>query len=130
MLGILPEPKKVLVVEDNELSLRLLIEILEYEGYAVLSTELGEAAIELVRQHRPDLILMDIQLPGISGMETAQRLKGNAQTRTIPIIAITAFAMSGDEKKILASGCDAYISKPFRVAELLTLVERWTTSRT
>jgi two-component system cell cycle response regulator DivK len=63
-------------------------------------------------------------------METAQRLKGDAQTRTIPIIAITAFAMSGDEKKILASGCDAYISKPFRVAELLTLVERWTTSRT
>jgi len=95
-------PTKVLIVEDNELSLRLLLEILEYEGYEVLSTELGEAAIELVRQHRPDLILMDIQLPGISGMETAQRLKGDAQTRTIPIIAITAFAMSGDEKKILA----------------------------
>jgi len=130
MLGIRPEPKKVLIVEDNELSLRLLLEILEYEGYEVLSTELGEAAIELVRQHRPDLILMDIQLPGISGMETAQRLKGDAQTRTIPIIAITAFAMSGDEKKILASGCDAYISKPFRVAELLTLVERWTTNLT
>jgi two-component system cell cycle response regulator DivK len=114
---------------DNELNLRLLKDILEYNGYTVLSTELGEPALELARQHRPDLILMDIQLPDISGMEAARRLKQDDQTRTIPIIAVTAFAMSGDESQILASGCDAYISKPFRIAELLTLVERWTTNR-
>jgi two-component system cell cycle response regulator DivK len=122
--------KTVLIVEDDELSLRLLIDILQHHGYAVLSTELGEAAFELARQHGPALILMDIQLPDISGMEAVRRLKEDDQTQTIPIIAVTAFAMSGDEAQILASGCDAYIAKPFRVAELLGLVDRWTTSRT
>ncbi len=73
---------------------------------------------------------MDVQLPDISGMEAARRLKGDEQTRTIPIIAVTAFAMSGDEAKILASGCDAYVSKPFNVVEFLKVVERWTTGRT
>ena len=122
-------PKTVLIVEDNELNLRLLIDILDYNGYTVLTTRLGESALELARQHRPDLILMDIQLPDISGMEAARRLKDDDETRTIPIIAVTAFAMSGDEVQILASGCDAYLSKPFRIGELLTLVEHWTTSR-
>jgi two-component system, cell cycle response regulator DivK len=123
-------PKTVLIVEDNELNLRLLIDILQHHGYTVLSTELGEAALELARQHRPDLILMDIQLPDISGMEAVRRLKEDDQTQTIPIIAVTAFAMSGDESQILASGCDAYIAKPFRVAELLGLVDQWITNRT
>ena len=133
MLGDLSEssaPKTVLIVEDNELNLRLLKDILEYNGYTVLSTELGEPALELARQHRPDLILMDIQLPDISGMEAARRLKQDDQTRTIPIIAVTAFAMSGDEAQILASGCDAYVSKPFNLVEFLKLVERWTTNLT
>jgi two-component system cell cycle response regulator DivK len=121
--------KTVLIVEDNELNLRLLKDILGYHGYTVFSAGLGELAHELARQHRPDLILMDIQLPDISGMEAARRLKEDDQTRTIPIIAVTAFAMSGDESQILASGCDAYISKPFKIVELLTLVERWTTTR-
>src|SRR5205823_1158768 len=119
----------VLIVEDNELNLKLLNDILEYQGYTVFTTRLGEPALELARQHRPDLILLDIQLPDISGMEAARRLKADDQTRTIPIIAVTAFAMSGDEAKILASGCDAYVSKPFNVIEFITLVERWTTSR-
>ena len=88
---------------------------------------LGDAALGLAHQHRPDLILMDIELPDISGMEAARRLKENDQTRTIPIIAVTAFAMSGDEAKILASGCDAYVAKPFNVVEFLKLVEYWTT---
>jgi len=123
-------PKTVLIVEDNELNLRLLSDILEYNGYTIFTTRLGEPALELARQHRPDLILMDIQLPDISGMEAARRLKDDDETRTIPIIAVTAFAMSGDEVQILASGCDAYLSKPFRIDELLTLVEHWTTSRT
>jgi two-component system cell cycle response regulator DivK len=121
--------KTVLIVEDNELNLRLLTDILEYHGYTILTTRLGEPALELARQHRPDLILMDIQLPDISGMEAARRLKDDDQTNTIPIIAVTAFAMSGDEVQILASGCDAYLSKPFRIGELLMLVEHWTTSR-
>src|SRR5712672_1104585 len=111
--------KTVLIVEDNELNLRLLTDILEYHGYTVFTTRLGEPALELARQHRPDLILMDIQLPDISGMEAARRLKDDDQTNTIPIIAVTAFAMSGDEVQILASGCDGYLSKPLRMAKLL-----------
>jgi two-component system, cell cycle response regulator DivK len=125
-----PVRKTVLVVEDNELNLKLLNDILEYHGYTVFTTRLGEPAVELARQHSPNLILMDVQLPDISGMEAARRLKGDEQTRTIPIIAVTAFAMSGDEAKILASGCNAYVSKPFNVVEFLKVVERWTTSRT
>ena len=121
--------KTVLIVEDNELNLRLLTDILEYHRYTILTTRLGEPALELARQHRPDLILMDIQLPDISGMEAARRLKEDDQTRTIPIIAVTAFAMSGDEAQILASGCDAYLAKPFSIVEFLNVVEHWTTNR-
>jgi len=120
-------PKTVLVVEDNELNLKLLNDLLEDQGYTVIATRLGEPALELARQHKPDLILMDIQLPDISGMEATKRLKSDEQTRAIPIIAITAFAMSGDEARILASGCDAYIPKPFNVADFLSLVAHWTT---
>src|SRR5260370_38981521 len=123
-------PKTVLIVEDNQLNLKLLNDVLEYHGYKVFTTGLGEPALELARQHRPALILMDIQLPDISGMEAARRLKEDEETRTIPIIAVTAFAMSGDQAQILASGCDAYVSKPFNLVEFLKLVERWTTSRT
>jgi two-component system, cell cycle response regulator DivK len=119
--------RTVLVIEDNELNLKLLNDILEYQGYTVFTSRLGEPALELARQYRPDLILMDIQLPDISGMEATRRLKTDEQTRSIPIIAVTAFAMSGDEAKILASGCDAYIAKPFNVVEFLKLVEDWTT---
>src|SRR5207237_3185865 len=104
-----PAPKTVLVVEDNELNLKLLNDLLEYQGYRVIATRLGEPALGLAQQFKPDLILMDIQLPDISGMEATQRLKSDEQTHTIPIIAVTAFAMSGDEARILASGCDAYL---------------------
>jgi two-component system cell cycle response regulator DivK len=120
-------PKTVLVVEDNELNLKLLNDLLEYHGYTVITTRLGEEALGLARQYKPDVILMDIQLPDISGMEATRRLKADEETGTIPIIAVTAFAMSGDEAKILASGCDAYIAKPFNVAEFLRLVEHWAT---
>ena len=130
MLGDQPDaaPKTVLVIEDNELNLKLLNDLLEYQGYTVITTRLGEPALGLARQYKPDLILMDIQLPDISGIEATQRLKNDQQTRAIPIIAITAFAMSGDQARILASGCDAYLSKPFKVAEFLKLVEHWTTT--
>ena len=125
-----PAPKTVLIVEDNELNLKLLNDLLEYHGYTVITTRLGEPALELAQQSKPDLILMDVQLPDISGIEATQRLKSDEQTRAIPIIAVTAFAMSGDEAKILASGCDAYLAKPFNVAEFLKLVELWATRRT
>ena len=120
-------PKTVLVVEDNELNLKLLKDLLEYQAYRVITTRLGEPALGLALQYKPDLILMDIQLPDISGMEATQRLKSDEETRDIPIIAVTAFAMSGDEAKILASGCDGYIAKPFNVADFLRIVAHWTT---
>lgn len=121
-----PATKKIIIVEDNELNLKLLKDLFEFHGYRVITTRRGESALRLAREYRPNLILMDIQLPDISGTEATRRLKDDEQTRSIPIIAVTAFAMSGDEAKILASGCDAYVSKPFHVAEFLKLVERWT----
>src|ERR1051326_4248157 len=119
-------PKTVLVVEDNELNLKLLNDLLEYQGYTVIATRLAEPALELARQHKPDLILIDVQLPDMSGIEATRRLKSDDQTRAIPVVAVTAFAMSGDEARILASGCDAYLSKPFNVVDFLKLVEHWT----
>jgi two-component system cell cycle response regulator DivK len=119
-------PKRILIVEDNELSLKLLNDVLEFHGYTIISTHLGAAAVDLARQHQPDLILLDIQLPDIAGTEAAGRLKADEETRAIPIIAVTAFAMSGDRTKILESGCDDYVSKPFSVLGLLALVERYT----
>ena len=118
--------RTVLIVEDNELNLKLLNDILEIHGYSTVVTGLGAAALELAREHRPDLILLDIQLPDITGMEAARRLKADEETRAIPIVAVTAFAMQGDREKILAGGCDDYISKPFNIREVLALVERYT----
>ena len=121
-----PHQKRILIIEDNELNLKLLNDILEFHGYEIVATGLGAAAIDLARQHQPDLILLDIQLPDISGFEVARRLKDDEQTRMIPIIAVTAFAMQGDERKVLDSGCDFYVAKPFNVAEFLELVEKFT----
>lgn len=119
--------KTILIIEDNLLNLKLFNDLLEYHGYKTVATGLGGTAVDLAREHRPDLILMDIQLPDISGMEAAQRLKADMVTKAIPIVAVTAFAMSGDREKILASGCDDYLAKPFNVAEFLALVERYAT---
>jgi|SRR3954452_15108580 len=117
--------KKVVIVEDNALNLKLLNDILEYRGYRILSTTSGEAALDLAAREMPDVVLMDIQLPDVSGIEATRRLKANAKTKSIPIIAVTAFAMSGDQAAILASGCNEYISKPFNVTELLEIVDRY-----
>ena len=119
-------PKRVLIVEDNALNLKLFNDLLEYHGYILITTTLGRAAVELARQHRPDLIALDIQLPDITGLEVAQQLKAEERTREIPILAVTAFAMSGDRAKVLESGCDYYLAKPFNVQELRRLVERYT----
>ena len=122
-------PKTVLIVEDNVLNLKLFSDLLEYHGYILITTILGRAAVELARQHRPDLIVLDIQLPDITGLEVAQQLKAGEETRGIPILAVTAFAMSGDRAKVLENGCDHYLAKPFNVQEFLNLVEQYTTSK-
>jgi two-component system, cell cycle response regulator DivK len=120
----------ILIVEDNELNLKLLKDILDFRGYATVVTGVGAAACDLARKHRPNLILLDIQLPDISGEVAAHRLKADEQTRAIPIIAVTAFAMPGDRTKILNSGCDDYISKPVNIHELLRLIEHYTDEAT
>jgi two-component system, cell cycle response regulator DivK len=117
--------KKVLIVEDNDLNMKLFNDLLVAHGYGTLLTNDGVEAIALARQHRPDLILMDIQLPEVSGLQVTQWLKEDEDLRTIPIIAVTAFAMKGDEEKIRDGGCEAYIAKPISVASFLRTVERF-----
>jgi len=116
--------KTILVVEDNELNMRLLHDVLEARGYAVLQTGDGMEALKLARQHKPDLILMDINLPEVSGLEVIKWIKDDGALKEIPIIAVTAFAMKGDEEKIRQSGCDGYIAKPISVADFLKTVQQ------
>ena len=117
--------KKVLIVEDNDLNMKLFNDLLEAHGYDTLQTRDGVEALKLARQHHPDLILMDIQLPEISGLEVTKWLKEDDDLRAIPVIAVTAFAMKGDEEKIRGGGCEAYIAKPISVASFLRTVERF-----
>ena len=114
--------KTVLIVEDNELNMKLFNDLLEANGRATLRTKSGVEAVKLAREHRPDLILMDIQLPEVSGLEVTRWIKEDAELRHIPVVAITAFAMKGDEEKILQGGCEAYLSKPISVAKFLETV--------
>jgi two-component system cell cycle response regulator DivK len=116
-------PKRILIVEDNRLDAKLLKDILETRGYETLQTGDGLEAKSLALAHLPDLILMDIQLPEISGLEVTRRLRGDARSRHIPIIAVTAFAMGWHEREALDSGCDAYISKPISILGFLRTVE-------
>ncbi len=117
--------KTVLIVEDNELNMKLFSDLLEANGYATVQTRNGVEAVGLARKHRPDLILMDIQLPEVSGLQVTQWLKDDDELRSIPIIAITAFAMKGDEEKIRQGGCEAYLSKPISVAKFLETVRTY-----
>ncbi len=117
--------KTVLVVEDNVLNMKLFHDLLKAHGYNVLQTKNGMEALRLARQHRPDMILMDIQLPDISGLEVTKWLKDDETLKTIPVVAITAFAMKGDEERFLEGGCEAYIAKPISIANFLQTVERF-----
>src|SRR5216683_7705455 len=117
--------KTVLIVEDNELNMKLFNDLLEAHGYDTLQTKDGMEALKLARLHRPDLILMDIQLPEVSGLEVTKWIKEDDELRSIPIIAVTAFALKGDEEKIREGGCEAYIAKPISVANFLEVVERF-----
>lgn len=118
-------PKRVLVVEDNELNMKLFNDLLEANGYQVIQTRDGLSALDLARKHRPDLILMDIQLPEVSGIEVTKWLKEDDDLRSIPVIAVTAFAMKGDEQKIREGGCEAYISKPISVLSFLQTIDSY-----
>lgn len=117
--------KTVLIVEDNELNMKLFHDLLEANGYQTLQTRSGKEALGLARQHRPDLILMDIQLPEISGLQVTEEIKRDDDLRSIPVIAVTAFAMKGDEERIRAGGCEAYISKPISIAKFLETVRQF-----
>ena len=116
--------KKVLIVEDNELNMKLFHDLLDAQGYETLQTREGLQALALARQHRPDLILMDIQLPEVSGLEVTKWLKEDDELSHIPVVGVTAFAMKGDEERIREGGCEAYISKPISVMSFLDTVRR------
>ena len=117
--------KTIMIVEDNELNMKLFNDLVQSKGYQTIQTRNGMDALELARNHQPDLILIDIQLPEVSGLTVAQWLKEGEDTASIPIIAVTAFAMKGDEERILNSGCDGYIAKPISVPHFLATIEKY-----
>ncbi len=118
-------PKTVLIVEDNEMNMKLFNDLLEANGYRTLQTRNGTQALGLVREHHPDLILMDIQLPEVSGLDVTRSIKQDPTIAHIPVIAITAFAMKGDEERIREGGCEAYLSKPISVAKFIETVRHF-----
>jgi two-component system cell cycle response regulator DivK len=120
-----PMAKTVLIVEDNELNMKLFNDLVETRGHKIVQTRSGIEAVGLARKHRPDLILMDIQLPEVSGLEVTQWLKDDEELKGIPVIAVTAFAMKGDEDKILRGGCEAYLSKPISVAKFFETIDHF-----
>ncbi|MBX3456684.1 response regulator [Ferrovibrio sp.] len=122
--------KTVLIVEDNELNMKLFHDLLDAHGYKTLQTKDGMEALAIVRQHRPDLILMDIQLPEVSGLEVIKWIKEDDNLRSIPVVAVTAFAMKGDEEKMREGGCDAYIAKPISVAKFIETVRQFLEPKT
>jgi CheY-like chemotaxis protein len=117
-----PPPTKpaatILVVDDNPINLKLVSDLLAFEGHRVVKAVDGEEAADCVRQDPPDLILLDVDLPGIDGLTLTKRLKADPQTTDIIIVALTAFAMKGDRQKAMAAGCDAYVTKPINTREL------------
>jgi len=121
--------EKVLIVEDNPENLRLLEMILENKDYTIFKAIDGEEALGMARREHPDLILMDIQLPKMSGLEVTQTLRADPAFRDIIIIGITAYALQGDKEMVINSGCDAYMSKPFRTRELSSLISEMLANR-
>lgn len=117
--------RKILIVEDNELNLKLFRDLLRANGYDTMETKEGIEAVGLARNAMPDLIVMDIQLPEISGLDITRKIKSDADMKHIPILAVTAFAMKDDEEKILAAGCEAYLSKPIAIDQFLATVRQF-----
>ena len=116
--------ERVLVVEDNEKNMKLFRDVLAAKGFRTLAATTGKRAVALAIEHLPDLVLMDIQLPDIDGVEALARLRGDERTASIPVLALTAQAMHGDHERFLAAGFDDYLSKPVDVVELVRTVER------
>jgi two-component system cell cycle response regulator DivK len=117
--------KRVLIVEDQEDNRAILRDLLSKSGYDLIEATNGEEGVALAQSQRPDLILMDVQLPIIDGYEATQRIKSNAELRSIPVIAVTSYALSGDEAKARAAGCDAYVAKPFSPRLLLAKIRKY-----
>jgi two-component system cell cycle response regulator DivK len=117
--------KRILIVEDQEDNRAILRDVLSTAGYELIEAVDGGEGVELALRERPDLILMDIQLPVLDGYEATRRIKGNAELKSIPIIAVTSYALSGDEAKARAAGCDGYVTKPFSPRQLLTKVREY-----
>ncbi len=115
----------ILIVEDNELNMKLFRDLLEAHGYDTLEAKNGKDALKLIHNHHPDLIIMDMQLPEVSGLEVTRQIKNDDEIKTIPVVAVTAFAMKGDEEKFRAGGCEAYIAKPISVAQFVDTVKRF-----
>lgn len=115
---------KCLVVDDDAMNLKLAITVLEQAGYEVLSAQNGAEGVEIAIAHHPDLILMDVQMPGVDGIEALKRLRADSRTAALKVVAFTALAMKGDAEKLLAKGFDGYLEKPIRYKELLGKVER------
>jgi two-component system cell cycle response regulator DivK len=114
--------ERVLIVEDNEKSMKLFRDVLSAKGYATLEARSGEEAVELALAHAPELVLMDIRLPDVDGVEALRRLRSDERTSSIPVLALTAQAMSGDRERFLAAGFDGYVPKPIDITELVATV--------
>lgn len=117
--------KTVMIIEDNDLNMRLFNDLLQAQGYNTVQNMDGKDIPKLVRQHRPDLILMDVQLPGVSGVDLTQALKADAELKAIPVVAVTAFAMKGDEERIMEGGFDGYLSKPISIPLFLETINKF-----
>jgi two-component system cell cycle response regulator DivK len=115
----------VLIVEDNEMNMKLFNDLLQAHDFNTIQTPSGHNALKLTLEHRPDLIIMDIQLPEISGLDVTKAIKADERVKNIPIIAVTAFAMKGDQEKILEAGCDGYISKPVSVTNFIKTISEY-----
>lgn len=120
---------RVLVIEDNRTNMELTVLLLEMAGYIVISATDAETGLDMVRKERPDLVLMDVQLPGMDGLQATAILKHDQTTRSIPVVALSALAMKGDEGRIRAAGCDGYLAKPVRYKELWATVANFLPSR-
>ena len=117
--------RQILVVEDNERNMKLFCDILQASGFCTLEATTGERAVEVALEHGPDLVLMDIQLPGIDGVEALGRLRADARFRSVPVLALTAQAMEGDRERFLSAGFDGYLSKPVDVTDFVATVKRY-----
>jgi len=117
--------KSILVIEDNELNMKLVKGLLQIGGYNMLEANDAETGIDMTREHHPDLILMDIQLPGMDGLSATRKILSDADLKHIPIVALTSYAMEGDKEKALAAGCAGYITKPIQKKSFLNAISQY-----